>query len=286
MAGFVYAAVSHKGGAGRSTAAANVAYQAANAGNSVCLVDFDLDSATLGSVLGLEERTVGGKLGIQSLLAVNGQPQITVDHLLLDLKRTRFTDRLVFTTSNPGAFCLVPGNAEQKELVSEAEMAPILRDTLNWLASSFDIVIVDVRAGKSAALRSILDAASGVAHFTWLLFYRWTHQHLSAARDMIDTLSQWSEAYDRRRTIIPVATARIAREEVDGQPWFEHQYDALSLREEREIQQRLGRRAHSIPFDRVFQWKEQILCGPRHEGKPATVEAFCELASVAAEGIS
>lgn len=283
--GFLYAAVSHKGGAGRSTAAANMAYQSANAGQSVCLVDFDLDSATLGAVLGLAERTVGGKVGIQSLLSVNGDRQISIDHVLLDLRRTRFLDELVFTGANPGAFCLLPGNAEQKELVSEAEMAPILAETLRSLAWSFDVVIVDVRAGKSAALRAILDAASDLDHFTWLLFYRWTHQHLSAARDMIDTLAEWSDAYERSRDVIPVATARIARQDVTGEPWFEHQYDALERREDREIAQRLGRPAHTIPFDRVFQWKEQILCGPRHQGNEATVEAFRNLATELCAGL-
>jgi hypothetical protein len=283
--GFVYAAVSHKGGAGRSTAAANVAYQAANAGRSVCLVDLDLDSATMGAVLGLSERAVGGKLGIQSLLATDGLPQVSIDRLLLDLRNVRFVDDLVFTGANPGAFYLVPGNAEQKELVSEAEMGPILADALSWLATTFDIVIVDVRAGKSAALRAILDAAASLDHFTWLLFYRWTHQHLSAARDMVETLSQWAQAYEQPRPVVPVSTARIARVDVNGDPWFEHQYDALQLREDREIAQRLGRPAESIPFDRVFQWKEQILCGPRHQGGQATVAAFRDLANCLAMGM-
>lgn len=282
--GLVYAAVSHKGGTGRSTAAANIAYQAANAGRNVCLVDFDLDSATIGAVLGLAERTVGAKRGIQSLLSANGARQ-SLDGVLLDLRRERFVDPLVFTGANPGAFHLLPGNAEQKELVSEAEMGPILAEALTWLATSFDLVLVDVRAGKSAALRAMLDAASGLEHFAWLLFYRWTHQHLSAARDMIATLEHWSQAYEMRRTIVPVSTARIRRSQVVGKPWFEHQYNTLEVREDREIAQRLGRPAESIPFDNVFQWKEQILCGPRHQGDAATVDAFRDLASDLAEGV-
>lgn len=284
MSGHVYAAISHKGGAGRSTAAANAAFQAADAGYSVCLVDLDLDSATLGAVLGLSDSVVGGNVGIQSLLAVNRRQDLSPGELLIDLHAARYKDKLTFTGASPGAFRLLPGNARQETLVGDQAMATILGDALSWLANQFNLVIIDVRAGKSEALRALLYGARDLDEFSCLLFYRWTHQHLSAASDMIDTLQVWSDAFEISTPVIPVATARISKAAVADKRWFKHQHDELERREDLEIAGRLGRSARVIPFDPVFQWKEQVLCGPKHAGMPETEAAFRDLGLALAQG--
>lgn len=283
MSARVYAAISHKGGAGRSTASANIAYQAANAGHSVCLVDLDLDSATLGSVLGLSKQTVGARLGIQTLLAQDAPAGVPLEEVLIDLNRAEFKERLTFSGSNHGAFYLLPGNSQQRELVDEVSMVPILDDVLRRLSSQFDLVLIDVRAGKSGVVRAILEVGVGLPHFQWLLFYRWTHQHLAAAHDMVHTLRETDRG--RSLEIVPIATARIARESVGDHLWFQQQYDDLRVREDREIARLVGRDPFAIPFDRVFQWKEQILLPSRREASPATVTAFRELASALVVGV-
>jgi MinD-like ATPase involved in chromosome partitioning or flagellar assembly len=68
----VFACISHKGGTGRTTTAANVAYRLALRNRSVCCVDLDLDSPTFGAVAGLRGMEQGAEIGIHDFLHLAG----------------------------------------------------------------------------------------------------------------------------------------------------------------------------------------------------------------------
>jgi hypothetical protein len=178
-------AASDKGGTGRSVTSANLAYQRALTGDHVAYVDFDFGSPTAaavfdvpGAVRGTEER------GLHSYLEgeTNEPARIDVwrqtEHLLL---RAR--------PNQSGRLVLFPGDAGGGEFATGEGALERCVDLLLRLNSEFDVIMVDLSAGRSYAVDMVLAAT---AHprmrnvpFRWLVFHRWTRQHVIAAAGLV-----------------------------------------------------------------------------------------------------
>jgi hypothetical protein len=178
-------AASDKGGTGRSVTSANLAYQRALAGDHVAYVDFDFGSPTAAAVFdvpaamrGIEDR------GLHSYLEGEVAEPVRIDvwrqteHQLL---RTR--------PNQSGRLVLLPGDAGGGEFATGEDALQRCIDLLLRLNSEFDVIMVDLSAGRSYAVDMVLAAT---AHprmrsvpFRWLVFHRWTRQHVIAAAGLV-----------------------------------------------------------------------------------------------------
>jgi hypothetical protein len=178
-------AASDKGGTGRSVTSANLAYQRALAGDHVAYVDFDFGSPTAaavfdvpGAMRGIEDR------GLHSYLEGEVAEPVRIDvwrqteHPLL---RTR--------PNQSGRLVLLPGDAGGGEFATGEDALQRCIDLLLRLNSEFDVIMVDLSAGRSYAVDMVLAAT---AHprmrsvpFRWLVFHRWTRQHVIAAAGLV-----------------------------------------------------------------------------------------------------
>jgi len=70
---------SFKGGLGRSTLLASFAIQQAQAGARVCVIDFDLDSPGLGTILSADSEGRTARWGVVDFLLENPGPQVPLD---------------------------------------------------------------------------------------------------------------------------------------------------------------------------------------------------------------
>jgi hypothetical protein len=173
-------------------------------------------------------------------------------------------------------------------------------DLLAGLDEQYDLVLVDLSAGRSYATEIVLAATArpemaGVAA-RWLVFHRWTRQHIIAAASLVHGphgILQTGELLGHPRAELS-SVIRLVRTAVldPAAP------DQSGLRPEqlawldvcnRRLQDLAGRsrvgRAivlGEVPLDPVLQWQEQLLSNDdvwlHRTANQRTVTAFEELA--------
>jgi hypothetical protein len=290
-------ATSDKGGTGRSVTASNVVYRRALQGGDVCYVDFDFGSPTAGAVFGISAlsrgTTTGG--GTHSYLQGNSS-----DEELWDV--WQHSDRTSLRQRPPGTgrLALLPGDAGGGEFAIDKAMVGRCIDLFLRLHSEFEVVLVDLSAGRSYAAEIVIAAtnASALAKVTsrWLVFHRWTRQHVTAAaglvygeRGLLDIGEQYGR--EREKFIEEIRFVRTAIVDPNAPDLEGLRPPQLAwLREANRDLQRLaaeldvGRAAMmgSVPLDPVLQWREQLITDSdvwgRHVANQATVEAFESIA--------
>ncbi|MET9147341.1 SCO2523 family variant P-loop protein [Streptomyces sp. NPDC004042] len=176
---------SDKGGTGRSVTSANLAYQRALSGDHVAYVDFDFGSPTAaavfdvpGAMRGITER------GLHSYL--EGE---AAEPARIDVWRQTEHPLLRARPNQSGRLVLLPGDAGGGEFATGEETLERCVDLLLRLNTEFDVIVVDLSAGRSYAVDLALAAT---AHprmrnvpFRWLVFHRWTRQHVIAASGLV-----------------------------------------------------------------------------------------------------
>lgn len=287
MEPLVYACTSHKGGTGRSVATANIAYRLSLENElSVCVVDLDVDSPTFASVLNLPQFSTGAEIGIRSFLAEDDDDRIPVDTFVNGDGILRNVGKLaqesLYTPDefqSAGEFALVPGS-KSRDIEIPKLFGQRLKQLIERLSSSFDVILIDVAAGESDALLSIgesKDKAGGQLD-GWLLFCRWTPQHIAAAGDLRDRMLKMTPD-------VPVKVIRTAVPVIPKHPWFDEQHKRLKDQFSRVFKD--SDTDLSIPFEPVFQWREGVLTErSRYEhGEQVTdtIDAFSEIASFLVE---
>jgi MinD-like ATPase involved in chromosome partitioning or flagellar assembly len=276
MAAKVVACISHKGGTGRTTTTANVAYRLALRNRSVCCVDLDLDSPTFGAVAGLRGMEQGAEVGIHDFLHVAGSitprsPELATD-ALVDIWQE--ADLPHPGVGRAGRLRLLPGGRKRLglKLVQVEQQGKILAGILARLRNEFDHVLLDVRSGASDTVEAVLAADDEIKAIRWLVFFRWTPQHLAGAADLCERLSSAGAESELVRTAFsdPATMDR----------WFQEQHRALTLRVRKILP---GREfLTDIPVEPMLQWKESILTEDDvRDGaaSSATVESYEALAS-------
>ena len=255
----VFASISHKGGTGRSVATANIGYQLSRLGYDVCIVDLDLASPTLGSVVGFPDVGAGAELGIHDILAGQISPSDFLDTSYDVWGSAELHGR--FRAGNDGQFRLIPGKRGGGDLdlrikTIRTRLAELI-DEMSW---NFDYVLFDLRSGIATTAEAFLSQEIGQKLYAWVLFHRWTRQHLIGVEDLASTLSQTTQI-PTRFYYIRTAVIDMDQTNPDLQPWINRRNaELLSLAERLESVTKpplvlLG----VVPLERILQWSERIL---------------------------
>jgi len=273
--GRIVAAISHKGGTGRTTAAANVAYRLALDGTSVCVVDLDLTSPTFGAVLGMSDILTGAPLGMHDLLA---DPALAEEPG--ELLRSVWTGNrslLQDVSHGPAKFVLLPGKDTLEAHVDIGDVESQGRSlalTMRWLSERYEVVILDVRSGASDTVAAVLHAHEQMDAplDAWLVFFRWTPQHLAGAHELCQRL-------DKRPAVKTVRTAYA--DPTGSHKWFGEQHKILETELDALLEDFLP--SCTIPFEAMLRWKETVIRdGDVKAGiaNQATTTAYRSLAKV------
>ncbi len=290
-------ATSDKGGTGRSVTGSNVAYRRALQGGDVCYVDFDFGSPTAGAVFGISGLSRGTITGCGTHSYLQGRsPVEEVWDVWQHSDRTSLRQRPPGT----GRLVLVPGDAGGGEFSFDDDMVERCIDLFLRLHGEFEVVLVDLSAGRSYAAEIVIAATStpdlvGVVT-RWLVFHRWTRQHIQAAAGLVygeRGLLDIGESHGRDRTQFTedIRFVRTALVDPNAPDLAGLRPPQLAwLREANRDLQRLaaelnvGRSAMlgGVPLDPVLQWREQLITDSdvwaRHIANQATVESFESIA--------
>jgi CobQ/CobB/MinD/ParA nucleotide binding domain len=271
----VVIAASFKGGSGRTTTMANVAFRLAlNTFNRVCMIDLDLAAPTLGSVLELDGYEAGTKpgRGIHSFLPnpeTGNKPRevgalLEDADLLVDVRRNCGSPGVRQALESLGDdpwFRVLLGEAQWREVANPESLSKPINSILETLSTRVPYVFVDVRAGTDSPLFAL-------THYhrprerKWAVFYRWTPQHVRGTAHLIDQLIKNNVPRDLIHTV-RVARGTLA-EPLDGTAadnalasWMAGQ-DALT----QEYAEDLGLLAFprtDIPRSEILFWRDGII---------------------------
>jgi hypothetical protein len=293
-------ATSDKGGTGRSVTGSNVAYRRALQGGDACYVDFDFGSPTAGAIFGisaLSRGTTGRGTHTHLRGLASGELWNVWQH----------SDRASLRQRPPGTgrLVLVPGDAGGGEFSFDDAVVDRCIDLFLELHSEFEFVLVDLSAGRSYAAEIVIAATSSPAlrevTTRWLVFHRWTRQHILAAAGLVfgdRGLLDIGEAHGRERNqfIDDIRFVRTAIVDPNAPDLAGLRPPQLAwLREANRGLQRLaaelnvGRSAMlgAVPLDPVLQWREQLITDSdvwaSHVANEATVQAFDAIAKTMAD---
>jgi hypothetical protein len=288
-------ATSDKGGTGRSVTGCNLAYRQALQGKDVCYLDFDFGSPTAGAIFELPDLTTGtDRGGLHSALLDGAAEPVRFDVWAQ-------SDREVLRTrpTSAGDLVLLPGDRGGGEFVMNGDVVRRCAELFLRMEEEFDVCFVDLSAGRSYAIDAALEATARAEMRTtvarWIVFHRWTRQHIAAAADLVHGergmlrtgVAHGHDEDELRRSIRLVRTAvldlrspELARIPAAQAQWLaDCNRDLASLAAARGV----GRTVllGQTPMDPVLQWREQLISDTdvlNHIANAATVAAFDELA--------
>ncbi|MEU4237652.1 SCO2523 family variant P-loop protein [Actinoplanes sp. NPDC026619] len=266
-------ATSDKGGTGRSVTGSNLAYRQALQGKDACYVDFDFGSPTAGAIFDLSDVQAGTNGdGLHTYLEGKiAQPRMI--NVWAETQREALRNR----PAGVGRLTLVPGDRGGGEFPSSPPAVQRCIDLLVSLDEQYDLVLVDLSAGRSYATEIVLEATAhpemeGV-EARWVVFHRWTRQHIVAAgglvhgkKGILDTGEL--HGHDRDALMEKIRFVRTAvldpsaSEQAGLRPEQLAWLDVCNRRlQDLAAQNRVGRvnLLGVIPLDPVLQWQEQLL---------------------------
>jgi hypothetical protein len=267
-------ATSDKGGTGRSVTSSNVIYRRALQGGDVCYLDFDFGSPTAGTIFNIPaviRGTTNGD-GLHSYLQLKlSEPK--------QLDVWSESDRSSLRGRPPGAGRLVlfPGDAGGADFPCNRDIVQRCASLFLRLNEEFEVCLVDLSAGRTYATEMVLAATAEPAlqsvAMRWLVFHRWTQQHIIAAAGLVyggrgileigvarghdrDKLSD-SIRFVRTAVVDP-NSAELAGLRPAQVAWLREVNQNL---QELAGQYKLGRTAvvGRVPLDPVLQWREQLI---------------------------
>ncbi|WP_280268963.1 SCO2523 family variant P-loop protein [Nocardia wallacei] len=287
---------SDKGGTGRSVTSCNIAYRLCMSGRNVAYVDFDFGSPTAGALLEISavERGAPAGGGVHSYLLGESGTAVRIDV-------GTATDRTELKRLGPrsGRLVLLPGDEGGAEfLTCDDAIVNRCAELLVALEQEFRVVVVDLSAGRSVALEIALQATAlpQLRRRTarWLIFHRWTRQHILAASGLVygphgllQTGAQCGHDPDDLlgsiryvRTAVPAANSHLTAQRAAQAAWLQEQDAALRRLA---TANRLGATAvlGATPMEPVLQWREQLILDSdvnAHIANAETALAYTELA--------
>ncbi|MFD0664421.1 SCO2523 family variant P-loop protein [Thermocatellispora tengchongensis] len=266
-------AISDKGGTGRSVTSTNIAFRRALQGDDVCYLDFDFGSPTVGAIFGVRSAERGTERGgMHSYLQEKTEDPYRVD-IWTD------SDRSALRSRPPGAgqLILLPGDSSGGEFPASPRAVDRCVRLFSRLREEFDLCMVDLSAGRSYAADMVLAATARAelsdVPFRWLVFHRWTRQHIIAAaglvferRGLLDVGA--AHGHDKTALAERIRFVRTAVVEANAPERSALRSTQLAWLDEcdrdlHELARRhgVGRTAMlgKVPLDPVLQWREQIL---------------------------
>lgn len=288
-------AASDKGGTGRSVTSCNVIYRRALQGSDVCHLDFDFGSPTAGAIFHINHAAHGTHGCLHSYLQGKSPEPRRLD-VWAESERASLRNR----PPGAGRLVLFPGDLGGGEFASNPDIVQRCASLFLRLNEEFELCLIDLSAGRSYAVDIVLAATAQPelrqVSCRWLVFHRWTRQHIIAAsnlvhdeRGLVETGAK--RGHDRQTLADSIRFVRTAV--VDP-----HSSDLTGLRpsqvawlhacnqklQELAGQMKVGRTnlLGSIPLDPVLQWREQLITDSdvwiRKIANEQTVAAFEELA--------
>ncbi|WP_067720485.1 SCO2523 family variant P-loop protein [Nocardia yamanashiensis] len=178
---------SDKGGTGRSVTSCNMAYWLSMTGSKVAYLDFDFGSPTAGGTfeIGKVDRGIAGGVGLHEfLLGETGEAK------RLSVRSETDREELAESRHPSGRLVLFPGDRNGSEFTAvDPDMLDRCTTLLTKCESEFDVTFVDLSSGRSIALVLAMHATrqEPLRETTarWLVFHRWTRQHLIAASGLV-----------------------------------------------------------------------------------------------------
>jgi hypothetical protein len=294
-------ATSDKGGTGRSVTSINVAYRSALAGREACYLDFDFGSPTAGAIFNITSAGGGTQNGglhsyLQGRIAFPERLNVWTD-----------SERPSLRQRPPGAGQLVlfPGDLEGAEFPNNPEINKRCAELFLRLEEEFDITIVDLSAGRSYATGMVL-AVTAMPNLhdvvtRWLVFHRWTHQHLTAAASLVygtggilDTGRRYGHDPARladslrfvRTVVIDPFTEELSMLRPAQVAYLRKcDQDLKELARDRGVGR--SKLLGTVPLDPLLQWREQLVSDndvwESRIANHSTVEAFERLAKSLAD---
>ncbi|GAA3887572.1 SCO2523 family variant P-loop protein [Saccharothrix violaceirubra] len=287
-------ASSDKGGTGRSVTSCNIAFHLAQRSH-VAYLDFDFGSPTSGAVFEIPRAERGVEHdGLHSYFTdgISEPRGIDVWH------HTSRAD-LRGANARSGRLVLFPGDRGGAEFATSDEIEQRCVELFTRLDSEFDVCVVDLSAGRSHALTMALIATAHPAlraiTARWLVFHRWTRQHIVAANGLVygdrGLLSVGRSAgHDPEALLDATRFVRVAvpnlKEYNPGQTAAQATWLHACDEELRKlaVDNKLGRSRilGTTPVEPVLQWREQLIAESDVSARianPGTVEAFRDLAT-------
>jgi hypothetical protein len=289
-------ASSDKGGTGRSVTSCNLAYRLSLLGYDVAYLDFDFGSPTAGAIFEISSLERGVEEGgLHSYILGKVAAPFRVDIRAL-------TERGDMKTRPPGSgkLTLYPGDVGGAEFALTKPHIKRAITLFKAVEGEFDVCIVDLSAGRSSALDMSLQAVApnvrleGSDPVRWLLFHRWTTQHVIAASGLLFgqngivscavsagfTERNFKELVRTIRTAVPDSSAFGDGAAPEQEAWLRESDDILKgLAKTRWLGQDLL--AGTTPLEPMLLWREQVIMDvdvKRNLAKRATTEAFDKLA--------
>lgn len=289
-------ATSDKGGTGRSVTSCNVVYRRALQGSDVCYLDFDFGSPTAGAVFEATSAltgTDGG--GLHSYL----QGRV-IEPVRLDLWTQSERQTLRSRPVGAGQLTLFPGDRGGGEFPLSDEVVRRCVQLFLRVEEEFDVCLIDLSAGRSFAVDLALEATGQPelrsTTCRWMIFHRWTRQHIVAAHGLVygdrgillTGKACGHEESDLRDSIRFVRTAvldpntpELAQIRPAQAAWLRECNKDLQ-----DLASRLSLGRSNVlgqtPIDPVLQWREQLLSdddvSASRIANQATVASFDDLA--------
>ncbi|MCX5263404.1 SCO2523 family variant P-loop protein [Streptomyces sp. NBC_00199] len=268
-------AASDKGGTGRSVTSANLAYHRALDGDDVCYLDFDFGSPTAAAVFDLPDVLAEAEgRGLHSYL--RGR---TSEPLRVDVWNRTGHPVLRYRPAGSGRLVLLPGDRTGGEFVTDGENLDRCIDLILRLRREFDIIIVDLSAGRSYAMDLALAATSpdkgALARIKtrWLVYHRWTGQHVMAAAELVVGKQGIVRAgiemgHQEASLVAQIRFVRAAVPDLQSPLWSQVRpeqsvwtYELDRQLEESAAGLGMGRTRvlASIPLEPVLLWREQLI---------------------------
>jgi hypothetical protein len=286
-------AASDKGGTGRSVTSCNLAYRLSMTGRNVAYLDFDFGSPTAGAIFEISKLE-------------RGTPNIGMHDVILrgdtnpdqfDVRVHSDRDDLKTLQARAGRLVLFPGNQGGAEFARQPDRVARCVDLFQRLDSDFHVCVVDLSAGRSSALGMVLAATATrelrTVQTRWLVFHRWTRQHIVAAANLVTgesgilrSAQEHGHAEDAIRskirfvrTAVPELRSPSAATRPTQAKWLQTADRELNV---------LARHHHvghnwllgSTPVEPVLQWREQVITDAdvaKDIANAATVDAFNRL---------
>ncbi|MEU8818417.1 SCO2523 family variant P-loop protein [Actinoplanes sp. NPDC048796] len=288
-------ATSDKGGTGRSVTSSNLAYRHALQGYDACYLDFDFGSPTSGAIFDLPEALAGVESGGLHTYLLEGSPEPRRINVWADSQREALRSR----PAGAGRLTLVPGDAGRGEFSSAPGIVDRCVTLFQRLDEEYDLILVDLSAGRSYATEIVLAATQHAAlrdvQARWLVFHRWTRQHIIAASGLvfgrygiIETAGHLGhDTAQLRESIRFVRTAVLDPSSPDQAGLRAEQLAWLDVcnRRLQDLASRKGvgrlNMIGEVPLDPVLQWQEQLISNDdvwlHRTANERTVAAFEDL---------
>jgi hypothetical protein len=265
-------------------------------GDDVSYLDFDFGSPTAGSIFNIPSAFYGTDGGGLHAYLRGDVPEPQRLEVWSESDRSGLRGR----PTGAGQLTLFPGDRGGGEFATLPDMVRRCAALLSRMEEEYALTLVDLSAGRSYATEIALAATADprLRHVTarWLVYHRWTRQHIIAAdnlvrgeRGLIETGVARGHDRDKlgkairfiRTAVVDPDSPELAGLQAAQVAWLRAcNKDLQAMARDYNV----GRTAvlGVVPLDPVLQWREQLLSNndvyARQIANPQTVEAFEDIA--------